>query len=283
MSDNTAIIETLRSVRGVDDIIERLKSGSLEARHDKIAEALNKPEWKDEASGITGPLRLIGTYSHHVLAEREGVIVRIALKEDDEKIEFGKVEIFDVPVPATDIGAEIFETAKAAADAILSDSLDVAAPMISSIARALDIKGNLASQIESEVRLRSLTRNAWWQEVVTENYEGTEIELPKPRTEGEDKKSQLTGSVDDLLSLIKTEAAEALRAIQSLSERKNVHAVFVECANDISEDLKNAITALVTVDRENLDEMQRVFETVGLVAPRLLMGAKFLVQMANNS
>ena len=155
--------------------------------------------------------------------------------------------------------------------------------MISSIANALDIKGNLAAQIESDVRLRSLTRNSWWQEVVAENYEGAEIELPKPRTEGEDKKSLLTGSIDDLLSFIKNEAAEALRAIQNLSERKNVHSVFIECANDISEDLKNAITALMSVNRENPDEMQHVFEAVELVAPRLLKGAKFLVQMANNS
>lgn len=282
MSENSAIIETLRSVRGADDIIERLKNGSLEARRDRIAEALSKPEWKDEASGISGPLRLISTYSHHVIAEKQGVIVRIALKEDEDAIQFGKVEIFDVPVPATDIGAEIFETARTAVDAILSEDLETAAPMISSIARALDIKGNLAAQIESDVRLRSLTRNAWWQEVVTENYQGGEVTLPKPRTEGEDKKSLLAGSIDDLLSFVKTEAAEALRAIQTLSER-NVHAVFVECANDISEDLKNAITALMNVNRESPDEMQRVYETVELVAPRLVKGAKFLIQMANNS
>lgn len=282
MSENSAIIETLRSVRGADDIIERLKAGSLEARHDRIAEALSKPEWKDEATGIGGPLRLISTYSHHAIAEKQGVIVRIALKEDEDSIQFGKVEIFDVPVPATDIGAEIFETARTAVDAILSEDLETAAPMISSIARALDIKGSLAAQIESDVRLRSLTRNSWWQEIVTENFEGEEPVLPKPRTEGEDRKSLLAGSIDDLLSFIKTEAAEALRAIQTLTEH-NVHAVFVECANDISEDFKNAIIALMNANRENPDEMQRVYETVELVAPRLVKGAKFLVQMANNS
>ena len=94
MSDNTAIIETLRTVRGADDVIERLKAGSLEARRDRIAEALSKPEWKDESTGIAGPLRLIGTYSHHALAEKDGVIVRIALKEDEEENRIWKTRSF---------------------------------------------------------------------------------------------------------------------------------------------------------------------------------------------
>lgn len=283
MSDITSTIETLRNSRGADDIIERLKAGSLEARRERIAEALNDSNWKDSVTNEPyGPVDLIGTYTHHALVSKSGMVMRVELKEDDNVIKLGKVEIFDVPVPATDIGAEIIETARMAVDAIISENIDTATPMITSIARALDIKGNLQRQIESDVRLRSLTRDAWWQDVVSENYTGTEVTIPSARTDGGDAKSLLIGSIDDLLSIIKTEASEAARAIQKLSDRKDLHAIYTECARDISDDLKNAITALSDVDREQQSEMQTVYETVGHVAPRLIQGSKFLVQLANS-
>jgi len=284
--DNTSIIDSLRNVRGADDIIERLKSNSLEARRDRIAEALKSPDWKDPVTGASiGPAKLEATYPKHVLASKDGVLMRVALDEDENSIKFGRVEIYDLPVPASDIGAEIMETARVAVDAILSEDLNEAKPMVASIARALDIKGTLQTQIESEVRLRALTRKAWWDGVVSENYEGDEVGIPQPRevSEGGDVKAALAGSVDDLLGLIKNEAAETLRAIQKLDERKDVPAIYVECARDISEDIKTAISALANVNRESQEDLKHVYETVGLVAPRLIKGSKFLVALANNS
>lgn len=275
MDNNSSIIDTLRNVRGADDIIERLKANSLEARRDRIAEALKSPDFKD------GPANLVATYPKHVLALKEGVLMRIALEESEDSIKFGKIEIFDVPAPATDIGAEIIETARAAVDAILNEDFETATPMVTSIARALDIKGNLQHQIVLDVRLRSLTRDAWWQEVVAENYEGEAVKLPLPRN-NPDTKAALTGSIDDLLGVMKAEGAELAAALTKLDAQKGVKPIFVECARDVSEDIKGAISTLLDVNRESVDEMQRVYEAVGRVAPRLVTGSKFLVRLANN-
>lgn len=275
--NNSSLIGSLRNVRGANDILSRLQSNSLEARRERLAAALQSEEFKD------GPADLVATYPKHVLALKEGVLMRIALEENDEVIRFGLIEIYDVPVPATDIGAEIIETAKAAVESILSENMDTAGPMISSIARALDIRGNLQHQIESDVRLRLLTRDAWWQDVVSESFEG-EVNLPEARESNpENIKTALAGSIDDLLSIIKTETAEAARAIKKLAERKNVLPIYVECANDIYEDIKSAVSALSEVNRESIEDMQKTYSTVGHVAPRLVKGSKFLTQLANNS
>lgn len=276
-NENADLIDSLRNVRGAEDIISRLKAGSLEARRERISDALKSESFEH------GPAELVATYPKHVVAQREGVLMRISLDESEDAIRFGKVEIYHVPVPATDIGAEILATANAAVDSILAEDMEAVTPMVASIARALDIKGNLQQQIEADVRLRFLTRDAWWQDVVAENFEG-EVNLPQPRSlDGVDEKTLLVGSLDDMLSVIRTEAAEATRALKKLAERKDVLPVYVECANDICEDIKSAITALIDVDRDSAEEMQKVYSTVERVAPRLIQGSKFLVQLANNS
>src|ERR1019366_949806 len=93
MENNQSLIDTLRNVRGADDIISRLQESSLEARRDRIAEALKSEAFKD------GPAEIVATYPKHVLALKEGVLMRIELVENDDSITFGKIEIYDVPVP----------------------------------------------------------------------------------------------------------------------------------------------------------------------------------------
>jgi len=271
---NNTLINSLRNVRGADDIISRLQSNSLEARRDRIAEALLSSDFKE------GPAELVATYPKHVLAIREGVLMRISLDEDEDKISFGKIEIYDVPLPAADIGSEIMETAKAAVDFIIDENQHSLNPMIISIANALDIKGNLHNQIESDVRLRSLSRVAWWQEVVEESYK-EEVNLPL-QVQGENPTLALSTSLDDLTNVIRLEAVLTTKSLTKLQERKDILPIYVDLAQDICEDMKTALLALTNVSRDSMEDMQKVYSTVGLVAPRLVKGSKFLNNLSNS-
>jgi len=270
------IINTLRNVRGADDIIERLKASSLEARSERLAEALKSDKFEH------GPADLVATYPKHVLANKDGVLMRVSLDESEDSIKFGKVEIYDVPVAPQSLAEEIIESAKVAVDSILSEDSETSTTIIASIARALDIKGDVAKQIESNVRLSSLKRDQWWNGVVAENYQGSEISIPQPHqtTDTINESQALQLSISDLLSLIVKESKNISESLKVLENKKDTHPIFLECAKDILEDLKNAILALKEVNINNLQEMKSTYEVVGLVAPRLLMGTNFLSHLA---
>jgi len=68
----------------------------------------------------------------------------------------------------------------------------------------------------------------------------------------------------------------ALRTLHA-SETQDTGAI--ECADDIAEDLKSAISILNDVDRTNLEEMLQVHEEVRQVVPRLLSGINFLTHL----
>jgi len=269
MSNDSTIAEALRAARGEVDLITKLKSTSLEARRDRIAEALQNPDWDG------APAELIASYQHHAIARKEGVLMRLPVTEqEDGSITFGKADVFSVPTPVDDIGTEVMETAKRAVDFLLSEDFDSADPMIRGIASALDVKGDLHRRLSMSVQLKSLGRKAWWEESVNEQY-AHEIEIPE-WVEGSDV---TTESVDVLHKILKEGAGHAVPALKALHDAEHKNTGAIEAATDIAEDLKSALSILNDVNRSDLDEMTQVHEEVRQVMPRLLAGINFLTHL----
>jgi len=266
---DAAIISLLRNVRQAEDVLSHLREGSLEFRRDRIAEALASSEW------AAGPAQLLATYPHHALAEKNGILMRVRIEEEDGKIELGEVEVFDIPDKVGDVGAEVMETAKAAVSMILADDYDAAIPLVAGIANALNYKGDLGEQVATEVSKRSIQRDAWWHKVVREGVgEDAQIEIPAPRAH------DLPGSVDDLRAALTTAAKSTAESIQLLSKAEGTSKEIEEAARDIAADMKYAIQALDAASRDDEAELAGVYEGVSSMASHLLMGAKFLSSLA---
>lgn len=272
MQTNTTIAETLRNARGEVDLITKLKEGSLEARHDRLVQALESAEW-------AGPdAELIATYPHHVITRKDGVLMRVPVSESDEGFEFGKPDIYSVPTPANDIGVEVMETAKSAVDLILSEDYDGAAPMVQGIAGAMDVKGDLQRRVSMAVQLKSLGRKTWWEEAVTEQYAH---EAGVPEWGGDE--TVVGESLDSLDKMLKEGAAQAVDALRLLHTAGQQDTGSIECVSDIAEDLKSAISILNNVNRDDQAEMLQVHEEVRQVVPRLLAGINFLTHLTRES
>lgn len=266
MSNDVAIAEALRAARGEVDLITKLKEGSLESRRARIEEALKSADLEG------GAAELVATYPHHVIARKAGVLMRIPVAEAEGKITFGKADIYSVPTPVNDIGTEVMETAKSAVDFVLSEDYESATPLIRGIVSALDVKGDLHRRLSMAVQLKSLGRKTWWQETISEQFSAG-VEAPAPVEVKE--VAEMATAIDGLTNLMRESSAHAVAALKELSEEgKNTGAV--ECAGDIAEDLKSAITILNDVNRSDLAEMLQVYEEVRQVVPRLLAGINFL-------
>lgn len=266
MSNDATIAEALRAARGEVDLITKLKEGSLESRRERVAEALRGSEWGG------GPAELIASYPHHVMARKDGVLMRIPVSEADGKVVFGKPDIYSVPTPVNDIGAEVMETAKSAVDFVLAENYERATPLIRGIVGALDVKGDLHRRLSMAVQLKSLSRKTWWQETISEQF-AADIEAPGQLKSEE--VAEMAAAVEGLATLLRESSTHAIEALKELSESgQNTGAV--ECAGDIVEDLKSALTILNDVNRSDLAEMLQVYEEVRQVVPRLLAGINFL-------
>ncbi len=272
MSLNTNIAETLREARGEVDLITKLKEGSLEARRDRIADALQSESWDG------GPAELIASYTHHVIARKEGVLMRVPVSEQDGEVHFGKPDIYSVPTPASDIGAEVMETAKSAVDLILSENYDQATPMVRGIAGAMDVKGDLHRRISVAVQLKSLGRKTWWEEAINEQF-AAEVAVP----EWVDGSSVTVEALDVLHKILKEGAAHAVAALKALHNAGSSNTGAIEAASDIAEDLKSAISILNDVDRGAQAEVLQVHEEVRQVVPRLLAGINFLTHLTRDN
>lgn len=271
--DDAVIISVLRTARqaGGDDRLTLLRAGSLETRREKLIEALQDPDWAGS------PAQLIATFSHHALAMRDGTLMRVKVEDqEDGSITLGKVEVYDIQEPVGDIASEVMETAKAAVDLIMGEDYETATPLVASIANALGFKGDLRRQIRTEIAKRSVQRDAAWHKVVREAVGAdATIELPAPR-EGD-----LGGTLDDLHEALSAAAKTAALALKKLAE---MDAPPMEAtARDIAADLRYAIEALTTVSRQDEDEMAGVYEGVANMAGHLLMGARFLEGLAENT
>jgi hypothetical protein len=270
--DDTAIISILRNARKADDRLSRLREGSLELRRERIIEALQDPHWAG------GPAQLMATYTHHVLANCDGTLMRVKIEDqNDGSITLGKVDVYEVPEPIGDVAAEVMETAKAAVEHIFTEDHEQATPLIAGIANALSFKGDLARQIQTEVAKRSVQRDAAWHTVVREAVGAdAKIELPAPR-EGD-----LVGTLDDLKEALIGAARTTAAAIKRLAEATTPAGVKAT-ARDIAADLKYAIEALTTVDRQDESEMAGVYEGVANMTGHLLLGARFLEGLAKDT
>jgi len=274
MTNESAIIETLRAARGEVDLVTKLKEGSLESRRERIVEALKSGDWEG------GPAELVATYPHHVVARKDGALMRVQVTESEDGFKFGKVDVFSLPMPAEDIGAELMATAQVAAELVLKEDYEAATPMIRGIAGTLDVKGDLHRRLSMAVQIKSLGRKTWWQDTISEQFAGEEVELPSPaESKLADASAALAESIDRLLSIVKESSINAVAALKLFSETTGNHNGADDCAADIAEDLKTAMTILNGVNRDDLDEMTRVFEEVKRAVPRLLAGVNFLTHL----
>jgi len=274
MSSNSTIAEALRDARGEVDLITKLKEGSLEARRQRIVEALGSDDWDG------GPAELIASYPHHIIARQDGVIMRIPVSEADEGyLIFGKADVFSVPTPVDDIGVEVMETAKAAVELILGEDYESATPMVRGIAGAMDVKGDLHRRISMAVQLKSLGRKTWWEETISEQY-AHDAEIPQWDGANESTASEAINSLDKILKEGAAQAVSALRVLHTTGKRDTGA---IECVDDIAEDLKSAISILNNVDRTNQKEMLQVHEEVRQVVPRLLAGINFLSHISHET
>jgi hypothetical protein len=229
--DDVAIIEKLRTVRNADDALSELRSRSLEARRDRIAEALADPEW------AAGPAELLYTYPSHAVAKKDGMVMRVAVEEKDGKIELGKIEVHEIGESVHDVGQEVIETARVAVQHILDEQFEDAAPMVASVANALSYKGDLRRKVQTEIAKRSISRDAWWHNVVREHMgDRASVEIPAPRA------NDLSGSIDELKEALVAGARIVSSALTKLDE--NTAVGIKDAARDISADYKYAIQAL---------------------------------------
>lgn len=269
--DDTALISILRTARRADDRLSRLREGSLEVRRERIIEALQDPKWAG------GPAQLMATYSHHVLANRDGTLMRVKIEDQTNgTITLGKVDVYEVPEPIGDLAAEVMETAKAAVVHVFAEDYEQATPLIAVIANALNFKGDLATKVQAEVANRSIQRDAAWHKVVREAVGASaKIELPAPR-EGD-----LLGTLDDLTGALREAAKTVAVAVKKIAEMETPP--MESTARDIAADLKYALVALTTVDRQDASEMAGVYEGVANMAGHLLLGARFLEGLAKDA
>lgn len=265
------IISSLRTARNAEDTLSILRGSSLEARADRIREALADPTW------AAGPADLIATYPKHALCAKDGVLMRVALKEEDGKIEFGKVEVHEIPEPVGDVGAEVMETAKVAVEHILAEDYEQATPLVASIANAMNFSGNLRAKLRTEVAKRSIQRDAWWHHVVAEKLgEDAKVEIPAPSDD-------VVESIKNLKSALIETAKHVAVSINLLSDDEDVQPALEAAAKDISTDLKYAIEALSGADLDDIPAAQGVYEGVASMAGHLMLGAKFLSGLAGTA
>jgi len=253
-------------------MLTRLRTNSFEQVQADVKALVESSEWEH------GPAELIATFTHHAVVKAVGgnlIRVEHAYNPADFSLQLTNAKVFESKVPVGDIGAELFTTARRCVEAILDEDFDGAAPMLQSISDALDVAGDLDRRVQVEVALRNIGRNAWWHRAVSEEMT-TVIEAPAPVTEGQ---NVILRSVEELLDALKVAAGQVSAAARSFAEQE-LPAGRELLITQITEDVKQAITALLYVDRTNENELVKVYEAVGDVAGHLLTGAQYLTQLA---
>jgi len=262
------VVDHLRAARDVDDTVSRLKENSWEMQRKSLLRLVESAGWR------YGPAELLATFDHHVVAKApSGDIVQVEWSRDQASgtYELGRAVTHESATPVADLGHEVMETAKAAVDKILGEDYEGSAPMIASLVEALDAGGDLQRQINNEVLVRALTRDAWWHQVVGLR-EGIETSIPTVDVE------DIQRSTTDLLVFLK-EQASALSITARQLDTESVGQEIETLACDVAEDVQRAITALVNLDRRRTDEVVKVYEAVMAAAPQLLNGIAFLNQL----
>jgi hypothetical protein len=265
------VLDQLRAARAADDTISRLKENSWESQRTTLVRMVESPNWR------FGPAELLATFPHHLVAkDPAGNVVQVEWFQDSEtgKTTLGRAAVYESSTPVADLGHEVMETARVAVDSILDEDYDGSASMIASIAEALDAGGDLQRQINNEVTVRSLTRDAWWHGVVGLR-EGIEEQVPAPVDD-------VQRSVTDLLAFLKEQASAlslAARQLDTTEKATDIEAL----ARDIAEDVERAVSALLNLDRRATDEVVAVYEAVMAATPRLLNGIAFLTELSETT
>lgn len=263
------VVDQLRAARAADDTISRLKENSWETQRMRLVRLVESSNWR------FGPAELLATFPHHLVAkDPAGNVVQVEWSIDDKTnmVSLGHATVYESSTPVQDLGHEVMETARTAVDKILDGDFDASAPMIASIAEALDAGGDLQRQINNEVLVRSLTRDAWWHGVVGLR-EGIEEKIPAPVED-------VQRAVTDLLAFLKEQASALSLAARQLDTSETASDI-ESIAHDIAEDVGRAITALLNLDRRATDEVVAVYEAVMAVMPHLLNGIAFLTELTN--
>jgi len=258
------VLDQLRASRAADDAVSRLRENSWEMQRKKLLRVVESANWK------FGPAELLATFSNHaVVKDPAGNVVQVEWSMgEDGGARLGRAVLHESTTPVSDVGHEVMETAKAAVDKILNEDFTAAVPMIASITEALDTGGDLQRQINTEVTVRALTRDAWWHSVVPLR-EGVEDQLPEPVV------NDYQQSATDLLVFLKEQAASLVHTANQLDGTDT--ALDIEAlARDVAEDVNRAVTALLDLDRRNDDEVIKVYEAVMAATPQLLNGIAFL-------
>ena len=150
---SNSISDTLKTARTNSDTVTRLREGSLNKQIEDITEALASPEFSH------GPARLVGAYGKitSVVGTRNGVTFRAAVEEREGKLVLGEhVETFHVSLPTCDLASGVLESARIAVDHVLDGNVEDARITVESIARALNVKGDLGRQVRLSVNRQAL-------------------------------------------------------------------------------------------------------------------------------
>lgn len=264
------VVDQLRAARSVDDAMSRLRENSWEVQRSNLLRLVESTSWR------FGPAELIATFDHHLLAKApNGDIVQVEWARDNDGLTLGRAVVHESATPVADLGYEVMETARSAVDRILDEDYDGVTPMIASIAEALDAGGELQRQISNEVTVRSLTRHAWWHDMVGLDEDVVE-RLPDVTPE------DINRSTTDLLVFLK-EQASALAVTARQLDSVGVSQEIESLATDVAEDVHRAISALMNLDRRRTGEVTKIYEAVMTAAPQLLSGIAYLTQLSEDS
>ena len=278
----TPVAEHLRSIRGADDVISRLRHQSIEGKAERIAEALaSDPKFGHaKLNGVYGKINLV------LASNEEGQTFQVKVNEDGDTIKLGRVTICETAIPVQDVAEEILKTASYAAEAILSENREKTPQLMSAIAKALDTKGDLRRRVELELDLQTIKGGRWYDSVVSEHYAGEEPDVPSveiDESEDIDVVELMKTSISVLDNRMRSELALAGQAFaEAQTNGKVIDKTVLDAAQSVVEDMKRALDALNNVDLTNEQEMGKVFECVASQAPRLIKGARFVVQLVQS-
>ena len=266
-----AVVDQLRAARAVDDTLSRLRENSWEVQRTSIVRLVESNEWRH------GPAELIATFDHHALAKApNGDVVQVEWhRDDDGATSLGRAVVHESATPVSDLGYEVMETARTAVDKILDEDYESAAPMIAGITEALDAGGDLQRQIGNEVLVQSLTRCAWWHDVVG-IQEDANTQLPDVTIE------DIQVSTTDLLVFLKEQASE-LSVIARQFDVAGASQEVETLVTDVAEDVQRAISALMNLDRRRTAEVTKIYEAVMTASPQLVSGIAFLKNVSEQS
>jgi hypothetical protein len=273
VKQESTVADQLRAVRGATDVLSILRSGSIAGKTDKIAEQL---EDGVEIQNVYGDIR-------EILATNErGETLRIHVQETKNQIKLGNTEVLEVSQPVVDVAEEVLKTATEAAHLILDENYEDASPMVEAVARSLDVKGDLQRRVNMELDVASIRRSRWYDEVVQEQYKGDEPDLPAFIMDEGDALESVRSSVGELADLLENELGAASVAFKNASG-KEIKPTILDAARSVVEDMKHALRALRTADKDNEREMLKVYEGIVEHASRLVKGTRFVVQLVQKA